>query len=133
MKYLFGLLIVVLINFGGPLNAQDGIKNEPTTVKEYKYQGETFLLDDSKGCCVEVTYKGLKGVVSVNIGDNRSDQSPYSWNIDGSGRSGTHSFKETLDSLCDQLLKKFRAAEAAAAFDPKLYCEVLHDGVKNLP
>ena len=29
MKYLFGLLIVVLINFGGPLNAQDGIKNEP--------------------------------------------------------------------------------------------------------
>ena len=133
MKYLFGLLIVVLINFGGPLNAQDGIKNEPTVVKEYKYQGETFLLDDSNGCYVEVTYKGLKGVVSVNIGDNRSEQSPYSWNIDGSGRSGMYSFKETLDSLCDQLLRKFRAAEAAAAFDPKLYCEVLHDGVKNLP
>ena len=114
MKYLFGLLIVVLINFGGPLNAQDGIKNEPTTVKEYKYQGETFLLDDSKGCYVEVTYKGLKGVVSVNIGENRSDQSPYSWNIDGSGRSGTHSFKETLDSLCDQLLKKIPSCRSSS-------------------
>ena len=116
MKYLFGLLIVVLIGFGGPLNAQDVTQNKPKAVKEYKYQGETFLLDDSDGCYGEVTYKGLKGVVSVNAGNNRSEQSP-SWNIDGSGKSGIYSFEETLDSLCDQLLSNFRAAEAAAAFD----------------
>ena len=30
-------------------------------MKEYKYQGETFQLDDSKGCYAEVTYKDLKG------------------------------------------------------------------------
>ena len=27
--------------------------------KEHKYQGETFLLDDSKGCYIEVNYRDL--------------------------------------------------------------------------
>ena len=30
-------------------------------MKKYKYKEETFKLDDSKGCYVEVTYEGLTG------------------------------------------------------------------------
>ena len=101
-------------------------------MKEHKYKGEIFYLDDSNYCSVGVTYKDLKGVVKVNTGPNRSEQSPYSWDIDRSGASGFSSPEEARDSLCDRLLSQFRAAEAAA-FDPKLYCEALHDSVKNLP
>ena len=39
------------------------------------YEGETFKLDDSKGCYVEVTYKGLTGYFGVNI----------KWHRDGPG------------------------------------------------
>ena len=31
-------------------------------MKEYKYKGEAFQLDDSKGCYVAVTYKHLDRV-----------------------------------------------------------------------
>ena len=37
-------------------------------MKEYKYKSDTFELDDSKGCYIEVTYKGQKGYVGVNLG-----------------------------------------------------------------
>ena len=36
---------------------RDWFEEEQTTIKEYKYRDETFQLDDSKGCYVEVTYK----------------------------------------------------------------------------
>ena len=42
-------------------------------IKEYKYQGETFQLDDSEGCYVTVTYKHLKGHAGVNIRVQRVD------------------------------------------------------------
>ena len=48
-------------------------------MKEYKYQGETFQLDDSKGCYVEVTYKYLTGYLGVNLGARATDQNPYVW------------------------------------------------------
>ena len=44
------------------------LENEVTAVKEYKYKGETFQLDDSKGCYVAATYKHLTGYVGVNLG-----------------------------------------------------------------
>ena len=127
MRYFLGLLTLALVGFGGPLNAQEG-----TAVKEYKYKGETFQLDDSKGCYVAVTYKHLTGHVKVNTGDNRSDQSPYRWSENGSS-GPRNSFKEALDTLCARLLRNFRTEEAAKAFDPAKYCAELHDAVKNLP
>ena len=48
-----------------------------TAVKEYKHQGETFQLDDSKGCYVAVTYKHLTGYVGVNLGKKASPKNPY--------------------------------------------------------
>ena len=138
MRYFLGLLTVALVGFGVPLNA-----------KEYKYKGETFQLDDSKGCYVEVTYKHLTGYVGVNLGDQATDKNPYAWGIPKehvtssglkSGRVANASFESNLDALCARLLRTFRAEEARKAveeahkaFDPAKYCAGLHDGVKNLP
>ena len=47
-------------------------------MSDYEYEGETFKLDDSKGCYVEVTYEGLTGYFGVNIKDNATDQDPVS-------------------------------------------------------
>ena len=46
---------------------------------KYTYKGETFKLDDSKGCYVEVTYKHLAGYVGVNLQNNATDEQPYLW------------------------------------------------------
>ena len=120
------------------------------TVKEYKYEDETFQLDDSKGCYVTVNYRHLTGHVGVNIAANATPQHPYAW-LTGSGyvtpdgvRPGTSItlkpgvslaafFNAHIDGLCDQLLKNFRTEEAAKAFDAKKYCAELHGAVKNLP
>ena len=142
MRCFLGFLAVALVGFGGPLTAQDFGEGEVT---EYKYKGETFQLDDSKGCYVAVTYKYLTGYLGVNLGPKATDQSPYAWytgktaerfatpNGMKSGNSNGRSFKVNLDALCDQLLRDFRTAEAAKMFDQKKYCAELHDGVKNLP
>ena len=118
-------------------------------MKEYKHEGETFQLDDSKGCYAAVTYKHLTGHVGVNLGDRGTDEHPYTWHTEralGSPASDCvtpdglkfgivtgASFKTNLDALCAQLLLDFRFQEARKAFDPAKYCEEIHDGVKNLP
>ena len=37
-------------------------------MREYKYEGEAFELDDPKGCYIEVTYRGQKGYVGGELG-----------------------------------------------------------------
>ena len=54
-------------------------------MSNYEYEGETFMLDGSKGCYVEVTYKGLKGYFGVNISGTGTDQYPYSYYVGGGG------------------------------------------------
>ena len=111
-------------------------------MRDYTYEGETFKLDDSKGCYVEVTYKGLTGYFGVNIGGTGRDHEPYVYCVGGEeyvtldGMTGgdyqSPSFKDALDNTCNSLLNKFSAQEAAFLFRLK-YCEELHDAVKNLP
>ena len=133
MRYFLGFLAVAVVGFGGPLNAQD--------FTEYKYKGETFQLDDSKGCYVAVTYKHLTGYVGVNLRSNATAQYPYAWrsgkgNVTSGGVKGgrrSASFGAGLNALCASLLDNFRTEEAHKAFDPAKYCAELHDGVKNLP
>ena len=48
-------------------------------MSDYKYKGETFKQDDSKGCYVEVTYEGLTGCVGVNLKDTATDKDPFLW------------------------------------------------------
>ena len=110
-------------------------------IKEYKYQGETFQLDDSEGCYVTVTYKHLKGHAGVNIGSNASTLHPFAWHTgvgrvtpDGvqpgtsclqPGTSLDDFFNEHRDSLCADLLRIIRAEEASKAFEPEKYCTAL--------
>ena len=110
-------------------------------MKKYKYKEETFKLDDSKGCYVEVTYKGLTGHFGVNISGTGTDQYPYAYRLtEGSVtpdgiRNGIQSpsFKDARDEICNILLNRFRTQEAAKTFDRAKYCEELHEAVKNLP
>ncbi len=114
-------------------------------MKAYKYQDETFQLDDSKGCYVQVTYKYLTGYLGVNLAARATDQNPYVWDTDKRpefyvtldglkyGFSSGVTFEENLDALCRRLLQDFRLEEAAKKFDRKKYCAELHDRVKNLP
>ena len=116
---------------------------------EYKYQGETFQLDDSKGCYVTVTYRHLTGYLGVNLTNEATDEKPYVWGTekyfggnsaayvtpDGlkGGNPGSPSFESNRDALCNQLLHEFRTEEEAKTFDPAKYCEELHDAVKKMP
>ena len=110
-------------------------------MRDYKYKGETFKLDDSNGCYVKVTYKDLTGSFGVNISGNATDQRPYFYWEDESYatpdgmRSGdpSSSFEDARDRTFDVLLKKCRTQEAAKTFDRAKYCKELHDAVKNLP
>ena len=111
-------------------------------MRDYKYEGETFKLDDSNGCYVEATYKDLKGYIGVNIGNDRGAERPYVWYTnkvyvtpDGltTGNSSGVSFRGNLNSLCGHLLKTFRTEAAAKTFNAEESCRKLHDDVKNLP
>ncbi len=111
--------------------------------KEYKYQDETFLLDDSKGCYIEITYKGMKGYVGVNLSTWGSAQAPYVWwaenaarfvtpdGLTGGNSNGT-SQESNLAALCDELIRKQREIEAHAAFDREKACHDLHEWVEKL-
>ena len=41
--------------------------------KKRVYLGETFELDDSKGCYIEDTYRGLVGYAGVNLDSGTRD------------------------------------------------------------
>ena len=110
-------------------------------MRDYKYKGETFKLDDSKGCYVEVTYEGLTGYFGVNITGTETDQYPYAYRVrersvtqDGMIKGDkSPSFEDARDRTFDILLDRFRTQEAAKTFDRAKYCAELHDAVKNQP
>ena len=111
-------------------------------MSNYEYEGETFKLDDSKGCYVEVTYKNLTGYIGVNIRGTGTDQYPYSYYVGGeeyvtpdglTWGDRSPSPEVARDSLCADLVRRFRTQEAVKTFDPAKYCKELHDAVKNQP
>ena len=108
--------------------------------KEYKFEGETFELDDSNGCYIEVSYKGLVGYVGVYL--QGTAEQPYCWwaenatfvTADGltNGNATGADIESNLRDLCRTLLRKHREAEGRKAFKPEEACESLHDFVKSL-
>ena len=107
---------------------------------EYKYEGETFLLDDSKGCYAEVTYKDQVGYVGVNL--QGTPGTPYSWRPELSQRvtpegltrgiSSGGDFESNLHALCTEPVRRQREAEAHKRFDPEAACKSLHEFVEKL-
>ena len=117
-------------------------------MKEYKYKGETFQLDDSARGYVAVTYENLTGYVGVNLGTRATDEKPFVWytahevggdNVATSDGlrfgiiSHDASFEANLDALCGQLLLDFRAEEKAKAGGHEKHRAEMHDAVKDLP
>ena len=109
-------------------------------MQKYIYEGETFLLDDTKGCYIEVEFKDTKMYVGVNL--QGTPNYPYTWGpdnyvtSDGLSRNyggGFRNVEETLNSACNTMLNNRREAESRKTFKPEEACEALHDFVKNLP
>ena len=109
--------------------------------REFKFEGETFLLDDSNGCYVEANYKDQVGYVGVNL--QGTANVPYLWWTDGSGpvtseglNYGNSSGADEVSNIravCTALLRKQREAEARKAFKPEEACRSLHAYVEALP
>ena len=109
-------------------------------MQKYSYEGETFLLDDAKGCYIEVVFKDTTMYVGVNL--QGTPDSSYTWGpeghvtADGLSRNyggGFRNVEEALNSVCNSMLTNWREAQARKAFKPEEACEILHDFVKNLP
>ena len=109
--------------------------------REYKYDGETFVLDDAKGCYIEATYKDQVGYVGVNL--QGTAEAPYLWwpeqsrwvTSDGltNGNSSGGDLASNLRAMCRDLLSRHRQEEARKAFRPKEACKSLHEFAQSLP
>ncbi len=108
---------------------------------KYEFEGETFQLDDSKGCYIEVTYGALTGYIGVNL--KGTADSPYVWWANNSnpvtddglrfGNSNGPDEKSNLEWLCRDLLRRQQEAQAQKAFNQEAACKSLHEFVKSLP
>jgi hypothetical protein len=122
-------------------------------VKKHKHEGEIFLLDDSKGCYVEVYHSEKKdeaiGRVGVALG-NGTDTKPYAWDFfqlasgdwayhaqvtpDGFSSGPTIStVEEGLNQICGVYLRQLRELREREAFKPEAACDALHKYVGELP
>ena len=106
---------------------------------KYEYQGKTFEINDSEGCYLVVTFKGLGGYVGVNLQGTATE--PYGWTIDNQnitpdGLQGIYGsemlLKDNLDALCAYLIAQQEEADARARFKPEDACVALHEFVKGL-
>ena len=117
--------------------------------KDFKHAGETFLLDNSKGCFVEVTYaehQEYVGVVGVSI--NGTESAPYAVSVlstpNGSDRdkvikgdqvvgNSVGDLDSAIYQCCEALIKTRRRYEGQKHFDPESACRKLHEEFENLP
>ncbi len=115
-------------------------------MKEHKYDGETFLLDDSKGCYIEVNFaehlnSGIVGYVGVNPQGTKAN--PYTYGIgtrylteNGLVRDYGGPFasvSNALNDACRLMLYQYREQESKKEFDPEQACKDLHEFFEELP
>ena len=107
--------------------------------KEYKYEGETFLVDDSKGCYLEVSYQHIVGYVGVWVVG--TPDRPYAWSPKrrlvtdeglGNGSAPSATIESGLDNLCAYLLNQYQEEMGRKSFKPDEACEALHVFANNL-
>ena len=119
--------------------------------KEYKHDGETFQLDDSKGCYVEISYEGeVVGYVGVAL-NGGTNAAPYAYDYWDSNQSrwvyrrsevtpdglergaSVPDMNSGLEGVCFAYLSSLRAQRERAEFKPEAACEALHKYVEELP
>ena len=119
-------------------------------MKEYKYEGEIFQIDDNKGCYVEVRYGGaVMGYVGVAL-DGGTSTSPYRYDYfrprtggfaysaqvrsEGfiAGGGATDSLDEGLKRICGAYLLEVMEIRRRQEFDPEEACRSLHKQFEDL-
>ena len=111
-------------------------------MKKYELDGETFQLDDSKGCYIEVTYEDLTGYVGVNLNGTAKEPFCFGTNSraiasDGQGLTNGVSAgpdeESNLQGLCRVMVETHRQDLAKKTLDRKGACEALHKFMEKLP
>ena len=107
--------------------------------RKYNYQDKEFIVDQSKGCYLEVTHREQVGYVGVRL--QGTTEKPYGWDTnknrvtdDGlrTDRSVSGEIGDNLDRLCQELIRLQQDADAQKAFDKEKACQDLHGFFKNL-
>lgn len=118
--------------------------------KEFKHDGETFLLDDSKGCFVEVTYAEHQEYVGcAGVSVDGTEDNPYAAvtisTPNGSSRhqaikddriyrgDRTGDLETAIRKCCTSLIAIRRRDEERKQFDSEAACRNLHEQFENLP
>ncbi len=92
-------------------------------MKEYKYQDETFQVDDSGGCEIKVSDR----VHTISITPNKDGPSGYKVStIKGGWWWHTNSVQESVDRACRELI------ESRTAISPEDACKALSEFVQDL-
>ena len=131
-------------SLGQALDARSGRfeKGRDNMSDKYVLEGETYELDDSKGCYVEVTYKGQVGWIGVNLSGTK--ERPYTFSLNPSvvseqgiasgvyGGATESSFLGNLSVLCRRLLAKHRETERQRDFNKEDACKSMHEEVKRI-
>ena len=92
-------------------------------MKEYKYQGETFQVDDSGGCEIKVS----DGQNTISITPNNDGPSVYKVStVKGGWWWHTNSVKESVDRACSDLIESRKAITSEEA------CKALSEFVENI-
>ena len=92
-------------------------------MKDYKYEGEIFQVDDSVGCEIKVS----DGVNTISITRNNGGPSVYRVStVKGGWWWHTNSVPESVDRACLELI------QSRKAITPEEACKALSEFVKNL-
>ena len=122
-------------------------------MKQFKFDGEIFPLDDSKGCYVAVFHEGREGEPIGFVGvalNGGTDSHPYAatyWS--STSKNWAYGDRVTPDGLedggpmadiesglewsCRAYLNDLRELRSREAFKPEAACEALHKYVEDLP
>ena len=93
-------------------------------MKEYKYRGETFLIEDTSACEIKVTDK----VNTVSATLNSGGPSVYKVStVKGGWWWHTNTVEESIARACRELVDHRSATSAEVA------CEDMHKFVESLP
>lgn len=109
--------------------------------KTLKHDGYEFQLDDSRGCYVEVSFKGKAvGVVGLNLAQAEEGK-PFSWfpTTAPAGPEGLQfgngvypDVRTALTELCDHTIRQYRQRMESERIDRKAACERLHKEVNEI-
>lgn len=105
--------------------------------KPYKFQGETFELDDSNGCYVKVQYRGQTGYVGVLTNPSAKQRfgrsiTPGSAKGLNGGGSDSGDFQSSLDTMCGVLMENAKNADYHESLRAQA-CEEMHGFMNSLP